>query len=199
MISTLSLGIAAGLVHLAGYLSYDRIMTRKGRKPNAASWFMWAAGGLTELSIFAGLVEVENEEATAELSKEILPALCAVVAIYIFARIWWRKKRFPELENWDKGMVVFDFSVVALWFIFKNPYVSNLLLALDLIASFIPTIKGVRKNPRYEHPLPWAIWTVGYLILAVVVVQAWETPWELLYPLLCAALHGTVWYYSKAR
>lgn len=194
----LALGALAGLVQLAGYWQYNKVMLLGGHKPNPASWFMWAVGGFTELIVFAGLVEYGAEEVSSARAKEILPAVCAVVAIYTFARIWKRGASL-DLDKTDKGIIVFDSLLVGYWFVTKNLLISNLLLGLDMIVSFWPCIDDVRKDPRSEHPSPWRTWTVAYTLLAVVVIIEWEGWLELIYPVVYAVLHGTIWYLSSVR
>lgn len=183
------LGILAGLVQLAGYWYYHKVMSDyDGHAPNAASWFMWGVGGVTELIVYAALV--------GNHSKEILPAVCAVVVIITFVRVWWRERSL-SMDRSDWMVVAFDAAVVAFWFVTKNPFASNALLGVDMLLSFWPILKTTRKNPSCEHPLPWMIWTVAYGLLTLVVVIQWENGWELIYPVLYMVLHGAVWRLSR--
>jgi len=183
------LGVLAGLIQLTGYWQYHKVMiTHDGHKPNAASWFMWGVGGIVELVIYAALVD--------DHSKEILPAVCAVVAVILFLRVWWREHSFRlNLEDWI--IISCDFVVVAFWFLTKNPYAANALLGLDMVLSFVPILRSTLENPKNEHPAPWKTWTIAYTVLTLVVVLQWENAWELIYPVTYLVLHGAIWYITR--
>ncbi len=187
----IALGILAGLVQLAGYWYYHKAMTsHPDHNPNAASWFMWGVGGVAELIVYAALVE--------DAAKEILPAVCAVVVVITFLRVWWREESL-SLDRNDWIIVLFDAAVVAFWFVTKNPFAANALLGIDMILSFWPILKSTRENPSAEQPKPWLLWTIAYGILTVVVIIRWENVWELIYPVFYFLLHGAVWRLSSAK
>ena len=186
----LTLGVLAGLVQLAGYWQYNKAMSHAGHKPNAASWFMWGIGGVTELVVYSSLVK--------DRSKEILPAVCAVVVIITFVRIWWRDRTL-NMDCHDWIVVGFDALVVVFWFVTKNPFAANALLGIDMFLSFIPIIGSTYRNPASEHPHPWATWTIAYSLLTLVVILQWENSWELIYPVLYVVLHGVIWYISGVK
>lgn len=186
------LGILAGSVQLLGYYQYNRVMTlHPDHKPNAASWAMWGLGGSAELIVFAALAQ--------DHSKEVLPTVCAVVVIFTFIRVWRRGESFEIEDWWNVITVAVDVAVVAYWFITKNPYVANALLGLDMIASFIPILRSVWKDPSSEYPVPWRTWTMAYSLLTLLVIIQWESGWELIYPVIYTFLHGAVWLLSRRR
>jgi hypothetical protein len=165
-------------------------MSRIGYKPNVASWFMWGVGGVTELIIYAALVN--------NAAKEILPAVCAVVAVVTFLRVWWREDSF-HLDRKDWVIVALDVVLVAFWFITRNPFASNVLLGFDMLLSFLPILRSTWNNPRSEHPTPWRTWTIAYGLLTLVVILRWENVWELIYPVLYLVLHALVWGIARFR
>lgn len=186
------LGILAGCVQLLGYYQYNRAMTlHPEHKPNAASWAMWGLGGAAELIVFAAL--------TTDHSKEILPAVCSIVVIFTFIRVWRRGESFEVQDWWNVGTVTFDVVVVAYWFITKNPYIANALLGLDMIASFLPILRSVWNDPSTELPTPWRTWTTAYSLLTLLVIIQWESGWELIYPVTYMVLHGAVWLLSSRK
>lgn len=153
-------------------------------RPNAASWFMWGVGGFTELIIYANTADNRD--------KEILPAVCAAVAVIMLVLVWRREKGL-HLDRHDRQIVMLDMGLVAFWFITRNLLLSNLLLALDMFVSFKPILKSVRENPRSEHPLPWRTWTIAYALLTLLTLIQWEGWLELIYPVTYLFLHGMVW------
>jgi hypothetical protein len=183
----LALGALAGLVQLAGYWQYHWAMSHDEHKPNTASWFMWGVGGVTELIVYMALVE--------DRAKEILPAVCAVVVVITFLRVWWREGVL-RLDRWDWTVVLIDSAVVAFWFLTKNPYAANVFLGIDMILSFLPILKSTRKDPCSENPVPWRTWTIAYSVLTLVVILQWQNAWELIYPVIYLVLHAAVWQLS---
>ena len=165
-------------------------MSQDGHKPNAASWFMWGVGGVTELIVYAALVQ--------DRAKEVLPAVCAVAVVLTFWRVW-RKEGFGKLERQDWWTIGLDVAVVVVWFATKNPILSNVLLGVDMIASFAPVLSSTWRDPRSEHPKPWRTWTCAYSLLTLVVILQWESGWELIYPVLYAVLHGAIWRLSSIK
>lgn len=186
----LAIGVLAGLVQLAGYWQYNKIMSQDpAHKPNAATWFMWGAGGVEELIVYAALVQ--------DRSKEILPAVCAVVVTITFLRVWWREGTL-SLDRKDWLVIGVDVFVIAFWFVTHDPVASNVLLGMDISISFIPIIKSTLAHPNGERPQPWRTWTSAYALLTLVVVLQWENGWELVYPVVCLVLHCIVWQLARA-
>ena len=188
----LAIGVLAGLVQLAGYWQYNQAMTSYyGHKPSTASWLMWGLGGGVELLIFDSLVQ--------SWSKDFLPMMCAVAAIFVFLRMWWRGVSF-ELERWDVLVIIpLDLALVAFYVVSRDPIASNVFLGVDILVSFLPTLWGTWKKPISEHPSPWRTWTFAYALLTMLVLLQWENGWELIYPVSCMVLHGTVWYLAQYR
>lgn len=187
-----ALGVLAGLVQLAGYWQYNKaISSYDGHKPNAASWLMWGLGGGVELLIFDSLVQ--------SWSKDFLPMMCAVAAMFVFLRVWWRGASF-EFERWDVLVIIpLDIALVTFYVVTQDPFLSNAFLGVDIFVSFLPTLWGTWKAPRSEHPRPWRTWTLAYLLLTLTVVLHWENGWELIYPVSCIVLHGVVWQLSSTK
>ncbi len=187
----LALGVLAGLVQLAGYWQYNKAITSyDGHKPNAASWLMWGVGGGVELLIFDSLVR--------SWSKDFLPMMCAVAAVFVFLRVWWRGAAF-ELERWDKLVIIpLDIALVAFYVVSRDPITSNVFLGIDILVSFWPALVSTYRDPQSEHPRSWRTWTLAYALLTLVVIIDWKNGWELIYPVSCLVLHAIVWRLSSA-
>ncbi len=185
----MTLGVLAGLVQLAGYWHYYWLMSlEKGHKPNAASWLMWALGGATELVVFAALVQ--------DPAKEILPAVCGVAAIAIFIQML-RRGAMVQLDTWEKVTIGFDAVVLVFYVVTKDVVVSNILLSIDLVLSFSPTLWSTWKQPKREHPTPWHLWTLAYALLTLVVIIERDSNWEFIYPVTCVVLHILVALFTR--
>lgn len=178
-------GVFAGVLHLAGYLKYHQIMSHHlGHEPNTASWFMWGVGGAIELGIYGSLVN--------DWAKDSLPFVCSVGAFVTMSRLYFSGAKF-QIKPADMPYIALDLLVVCYYLVTGDTVVSNWLLALDIVVSYIPMLKDVSNEPKSEHPTPWLIWTLSYLSLAVAVVLQRGSWLEILYPVLYFVLHGAVW------
>lgn len=186
----LALGLLAGLVQLAGYWQYNRIMSQdRNHVPNASSWFMWGVGGALELWLYRGLV---HEQGGAFLqSKEILPLMCAVGVMLTFIHVAWRHGLRLKLR--DAKVITWDLVASAIYAVTGNPYVSNVFLGIDIAISFRPILTSVKEDPLSEDPRPWLTWTIGYGLLSLAVLTSWQNWYELIYPVTCFVLHARVW------
>ena len=186
----IALGILAGLVHLAGYWQYHQFISRRDNDPNAASWFMWGVGGGVELFIYDSLVR--------NWAKDFLPFTCSVGALITFLRMGLRESSF-RLDREDLISIAMDAGLVAFYIKSHDVVVSNWLLGLDMILSFLPILRTTWREPAREHPQSWATWTISYTLLAIAVFLAKGVLLELLYPVLYMVLHGTVWAFARYR
>ncbi len=180
------IGYLAGLVHLAGYWQYNRIMMNDpDHDPNAASWFMWAIGATVEVFLYHELVQ--------DPAKEFLPKVCAVGMLFTFAHAWWRHGLRLKLSDWKD--ITADVVAVAIW-LTMGTVVANIFMGVDVWISFRPIIREVREKPKTEVPLPWATWSLAYALMAVGVMLDWHNWYELVFPAVSMVVHGSVWYYS---
>lgn len=173
-------GLAAGLLQLWGYWTYNRT----ARHPNVASWAIWGLGSVLTFLLYGALVE--------DWVKEFLPFVCMLAALFTFIACLGRGL-FGAPDKRDWGILLLDVIVVAYWIVFREATWANLLLQVDVAVSFVPTFRSLRRNPASEDPRPWLIWSGAYTLLVVTVVLRWENWWELLYPVNYLLLHAGVW------
>lgn len=186
----ITVGVLAGIVQLVGYWFYNRSLSRKEINPNATSWLIWSLGGFIALFLYRDLAN--------DWVKEFLPFVCATAAIATFVHMMVRGS-FQKPDRLDIEMLLLDAAVVAFWISSKNPFSSNMLLELDIWISFLPILRSTWKNPRTEDPKPWLVWSMAYLLLAIVVLLRWEKWWDLLLPVNYLILHLAIWGFAKFK
>lgn len=202
------LGVAAALLQLIGYVVY----LRDGEiEPNPVTWLMFAYG-----TMLLTALEWDSNAGPAEL---LLPLTCSFMAVFVAGRCWrrayrrnpdrlWPREWWPE--DWrDRAAFQIDLVLTGLYLaaamLVANDWIAPDLKAfavvlflvagnLTTVSAFFPLIRNVFDNPQYEKTLPWAIWTIAYATLGVATFVSQATIWTalMLYPLLNAALHGSV-------
>ena len=198
------LGIAAGVFQALGYVFYIHRSLRKDINPNPITWFMFAYG-----TLFLTILEFV-EGATLELL--ILPATCAFFSVVVALRCW-KKGSLRWPTDWQDQYAFFADVVLTVLYLTAFAlnksglltlqevlYASTAFLVctnLTTLTAFAPLYRGAQQE---EHPLPWAVWTIAYILLAVATwysVGWWSV--LMIYPILNALLHGGVVFLSYER
>ena len=179
------LSIFTGVLMFAGFVLYFfSVIKNKETRPNTASWVLWAFGDVITCATYVGATEEWREF----LSSCVSATTCVIlVVVFVFLG------KFRRIDKWDKIIVAVDISVIILWLIFQSALFANLLIQISAIITFIPIIRSTAKNPRYEKPHAWFMWTTAYALTAVVVILLNSGHWaEVIYPLNYALLHVIV-------
>ena len=198
------LAVVSGVVQLLGYISYLQKTYRQEIEPDSTSWLMFAFETLV-------LLWLEKDFDAGELLFQ--PLVCTILGIWVAERIWreGNLKIWPK-ERLDQIVLVVNVILIVVYAFSKNASevgrISqenlNALLVISLtvsnlsgVVSFIPIIRHTKQNPRKEHPTPWLIWGVSYLLLGIATYlkQGWFS-YLMLYPAFNAVLHLAVGYLS---
>lgn len=180
---TIALGIFAGLLQIAGYVSYFKKIGIGRVKPNAASWGIWAFGAVLESSSYVF--------ATGDWVKNILPIACSASAVVLFFICLYRG-HFEKLTKFEWFISTLDCFAILIWWHYESAVYANLFLVLTAVISFVPIIAGVWKDPMVEDSYPWFLWTIAYSVLALVVILRWEKWEDIVYPGIFIILHVAV-------
>ena len=179
-----ALGVLAGLVQLAGYWVYNRKVACRDIRPNVTSWALWGGGGVIEYVLYGDLVQ--------DWVKEFLPLVCAVAVFATFVHMLFRGSwRRPDW--WDVVLFCLDVGVVVFWVLTQDPLLSNILLGVDIVVSHLPIFRSAWKEPCSENRTPWAMWTIAYSLLTIVVCLRWEKWGDLIYPVSGLISTAAVW------
>lgn len=183
------LGLLAAGTQLWGYGSY----VKRVEKPNTASWSIWTIGAFLDLASYF--------EMTHDWVKNILPVVCALACMGVFAYALVRK-RFKRLSRLDWVFVALDGLITVWWLMNKDATHANLLYQASTLASFVPIISGVLRSTEDERPRPWLIWSAAYALFLLSVALRHPRVEELAYPcvnLVChAVMYGTVSYKRRS-
>ncbi len=175
------LGVLAGVIQVVGYCLYYIPLYKGKTKPNIAIWAVWSFGTLIGFLSFRGM--------THDWAKSFLPMLCnlSCICIFLYALI---NKRFDPITALEKkvGIIYIVAALVAT----QTATYGNLVQQVGTLTSFIPYIISVRKKPELERPLPWLVWSLAYATLLTVCLLKFEHWQELVYPINCMILHGTI-------
>ncbi len=193
---------SAGLMSL-GYALYIEFIFIGEVVPNTTSWLLWALGGFIEAWSFYKIVQISSS-GSRQVPLSITPLICAFAAIAI-AMVGLLFAKFGMPERWELIFAGIDIAVVVAYFTIKEltgerakaARVANALMVIDIFVSFIPIWVSTWLYPAGEQALTWSIWTVSYLMLAVVgylqIHRHWtERAWLMIYPITSALFHGAI-------
>jgi uncharacterized protein len=201
-----ALGVVAAALQIAGYAMYIRNFMTERIRPNAASFLMFSYG--TSLLAF---LEWRNNATWPVL---LLPVICAVLGIVV-AAMCLRKGATEPIDRFEGFAFSTDLwlTIAYAWFALglgaslgfatADSFVAPFLIVTNLtaITCFIPIVRSTWRAPYREKPGPWIVWTSAYLLLGITtfVADRGAHPSLLLYPVLNAALHGSVALLSLRR
>jgi hypothetical protein len=177
---SITLGILAGLLQLVAYGIYGWHVLHDRIKPTAASWGIWALGAMLETVTYVFV--------TGDWVKNILPVVCALSAVTLFA-FCVASSKFSGLSRWEWVLTVLDTMALFVWWFFQSAAYGNFLLVFTAVLSFVPLFLKTWSDPATENALPWALWSLAYLLMTITVLLRWEKAEDLVYPLTFLALH----------
>ena len=224
-----TVGLAAGVIQLIGYILYWKlVVTAAGKLPNPLTWLMFGYGTI--------LLTVLEFDVGATWDELYLPIVCAICGLGVAIIIWLRsykatKRRWPkewtmrQVDLWDGMSLATDYVVtfgyVVAWVVFtwgalneEGRYISLMVFLfcsnISTVFNFVPILRDTRVNPGHEHWLPWAVWTMSYMLLTIETwnrdgvimptswdMNAWNTSfvdwiWLLIYPVSNMFFHALV-------
>ena len=178
------LGIIAGLMHILAFTIYNKQMLKGTSHPNSATWTLWAF-----LSILNCVTYILMSH---DWVKGLLPiaSTAACIATFVFPIF---KGKLSRLNTPDIAALVIGSLSVFVWWYFRSATYANMILQVCVFISFIPTYRGVWKEPALEKALPWFIWSSAYIFSIVVVFIRWQGQLtDLVYPINCLLLHAGI-------
>lgn len=191
MNSAIMLSIIAGLLHVLAFAIYNKQMIQGTSQPNSATWTLWTF--LTVLNVSSYSVM------SGDWIKSILPLASSIACILTFLFSLYKGK-LSKIDPWDS--VALSIGIVSgfVWWYFKSATYANLILQASVAVSFVPTYRGVWKNPLKERALPWYIWSFAYVLSIIVIIMRWKGQYQdLVYPINCLILHVVVGALTKRK
>lgn len=176
------LPIAAALIHLVGFLTYNIQAKLRKSDPNPVTWLLWAFLALQNALSFS---EMNDRVAALQFFAGSVGCMMTFAYTFFIGRLDW-----PKGNEW--GILVAGIVALTLRKEFSAT-TANMTLAAVLACSFWLTIRGVWENPMREKPPAWWLWTIAYLLTGVHIYQSKGllTP-SMVMPLLGLMGHGVV-------
>lgn len=201
-------GLAAGLLQAIGYVLYIR---NQDIDPNPVTWFMFAYG--------TAILTVLEWDTGASWALLALPAVCALLSIYVSFRCWkqarlrdpskwWPEDWWPEDRTEQLSFVsdmLITIAYIAAWGLAASALLSEtyrtfaalsflFLSNLSTFPAFYPLLRETWLDPTKEHWLPWAVWSLAYGALLIATLLETGTFWHshVFYPASNLFLHALV-------
>ncbi len=159
-------------------------------KPNLATWTLWTF--LTVLN--ASSYDVMS----GDWVKSILPLASSVACILTFLFALYKGK-LSKVDPWDGLALGIGVISALVWWYYKSATYANLIIQFSIAVSFVPTYRGVWRDPKKERALPWYIWSSAYFLSIAVVLLRWQSWHDLVYPINCLVLHAVVGLLTKRK
>jgi len=174
------LGVIAGLMHVFAFIIYHRQMLKGFSCPNIATWTLWVF--ISTLNCISYIVMSES------IVKGFLP-IASTLALYLVFSASLFKGKFSRLDSSDEIALIIGVFSLFIWWAYRSAVYANLLLQICIIISFIPTYRGIWKDPNKEKAWPWFVWSLAYIIQIIIVFLEWKAWYQLVYPINCLVLH----------
>ena len=153
------LGIAAGILFLAGYLPYIRAIVRKETMPSKASWLIWAS---LDTILLCGMYFKDA------LNFQVVGAVMGSIPVALLSQKY-GAAGWTKIDKICLGGAAFS---VVLWGILRDPTASLVLSSCAVCIGAIPTRQTAWKDPSNEDKLSWTLWFVS-CVFAMVTIPAW--------------------------
>jgi hypothetical protein len=179
-----ALGWVAFGLYIAAFVVYN-IKTQRGEsRPNPATWSIW--------SIVAAL----NVGSYFMISQDWVTALqpfagsLACTATFFLALA---KGKFSKLGKVEFVVLAIALVAIAVWGVYRDATVTNLVLQGALMISILPAVKDVWRKPHKESPLPWFMWAGALILTLTTVALRWQGNLaDLAYPINSLFWHALV-------
>ena len=195
-----TLGSIAAFVQILGHVFYFRHLFQNSVQPNAVSFLMFAYG--------SAIVTFLQWRGGASFAILMLPVVCMLldIAICIFCL---RKPATHPIDRLEKIAFAIDIGLTLLYLVLSSldqterNLVIPFLIATNLrsLVSFFPLIRSTWRSPERELPMPWLIWSMAYVFLAIEVLHSsdGQVTILLLYPAVNLTLHLAVWFLALRK
>lgn len=166
-------GLAAFVLHLIAYGWYALEIFRGRTRPNAASWLMWLFGAWVEFETYDA---IDSNWSTSALPFACLLGVCVIfiTTTTVQVKTWFSGSGgtvYQKPDSKDYYLVLADVGAYVLYLATGGAAWANFIAVSTTIVTFIPIWKTTLRYGN-EHPGPWIVWCVAYLMMfAAVVVE----------------------------
>ncbi|HSW98814.1 MAG TPA: hypothetical protein VLF71_03175 [Candidatus Saccharimonadales bacterium] len=167
--AVVGLGIAAGVIQLAGNIPYVRDIFRGKTKPERATWWIWTL--LNVVSLGAQIGAHATWSLLMTVGQGLMTAFIAVMSLH---------HGYGKFQRRDYISAVAAVLGVGLWWWLQSPLAAIIVVLLVDASGFWLTIAKTWRAPRTETLIAWQLTALsgGLGVLAVGRLDATQ----LLYP-----------------
>jgi hypothetical protein len=178
--------VLAGCWQILGYVLYIS-QTFKGTSiPNPVSWTLWFFIIILNAASYLDM--------TGDWVKTLIPIISSIMMVIIYVQLIFKVGlRLGRLDAIEWSVFGLGMAACIVWVLFRSATFGNLLFQLPFAISFIPTIRGVWRNPETEASRAWIMFAAAYFISILVVLLRWQGHLQdLVFPINAFILHGLV-------
>jgi hypothetical protein len=155
-------GLLAGVTVLITYSLYFR-QTLKGQStPNPSTWAIWLIVGILNSFTYFSVVHENLWQ-----SLIVIMVTISVIVVFIYSAF---KSKFSKLSQTEIIAFVLALLIGIYWQLTANDRLSNLLLQVIYIISYIPTIIGIIRGHAKEHYMAWVIAALAYVFTTTSLI-----------------------------
>lgn len=150
-------------------------VVRGASTPNPATWLIWfvvmSMNTVTYYFVSQGNI------------LQIITPLVITFGIFLIVLFSLVKGKFGRVGTVDKIVLFFSCFVGVFWKTTGDPVISNLMMQVILLISFMPTVVGLIKGRLREKSLSWNLAVLSYCFLVVSIISGSSWTWaQLAYP-----------------
>jgi hypothetical protein len=145
--------------------------------PNPTTWMIW----LVVMTMNTVTYYFVSQGNFLQIITPLAVA-CGTLLVVLFSFL---KGKFGKIGKIDVIVLCLSCAVGIFWKTTGDPVVSNLMMQIILLISFIPTVVGLIKGRLREKCLVWNLGVLSYCFLMVSILLSPSWTWtQLVYPFL---------------
>ncbi len=155
------LAVFANILLIVVYIAYMRQVVKGQSTPNPATWIIWFIVMLINSCTYILII--------GNLYKSAI-AVSAAIFIGIVLTYSLVKGKFGPLKRLEIIVLATTVAIIVFWIKTGDAHISNLLLQIIILISFVPTAIGLLRGDLKEKIFPWALATAAYLFQIVALL-----------------------------
>ena len=176
------LSVCASITAVVCYISYVRQILKGFSIPNPATVFIWFSVGILNALTYNTIV---SENIWKSLIFFTTSGLLCILFFYSLFR-----GKFAKFERTELLAVSMAFGIGIFWKTTGNAVVSNLLLQVIYIISFVPVLIGLHNGKLKEKSFAWVVAVVAYVFATAAILLEFDGNWLSLVPPVVTGIMG---------
>lgn len=161
--------IFASISAIVTYLFYIRQIAKGNSTPNPATIFIWFAVGAMNALTFIKVV-------SGDIWKSLIFFTTSGLLLLLFFYSLFGGK-FAPFGKVELFAVLLAIGIGIFWRITGNATVSNLLLQIIYIISFLPVLIGLSQRKLKEKPFAWTCAVIAYVFATTAILLKFDGNW----------------------